>query len=299
MTHIDIVAAVRSEAETLPEFVRQLRTLELPPDIELGAIFIEDSSDDDTVGALRRFARGDPGLRYFALERGYGQGPAIAFGLQQSRADAIIMMDVDGSHPLAAVPEMIRRYLAGARVVQCRRRSIEGRAAYRDVGTTAFHLTARLVSGVDLSQQNVYFRLVRADVAAEILARPELWPWLRFELPSEDSGELAFVDVDARERRTGESKYAFGRLLRIGIDGMLAVTSLLRLIGLAIFAFGSALFLSRAGHDLLAALVALPALAGVWHYFALRRADPLARMRVVQTSVVTNSTADPSGSETG
>lgn len=45
-----------------------------------------------------------------------------------------------------------------------------------------------LVVSADLSAQNIYFRLVAADVAADLIARPAVWRRLRFELPSEASG---------------------------------------------------------------------------------------------------------------
>ena len=53
----------------LPESVRALA---LPPDVELGLLFVEDSSDDGTVPLLRKLAAEDPGIRYWSLERGFG-----------------------------------------------------------------------------------------------------------------------------------------------------------------------------------------------------------------------------------
>ena len=70
MTRIDIVAAVRSEEESLPDFVRGVRSLPLSDEVELGLLFIEDSSDDDTLPTLRALSASDPSLRYYALAEG-------------------------------------------------------------------------------------------------------------------------------------------------------------------------------------------------------------------------------------
>ena len=118
---VDIIVAVRNEEKNLVLFAESVRSLTLPGDVELGMIFVEDSSTDATLPVLCELASKDPLVHYYALEKGFGQGPAIVFGLSQSRADATIMMDVDGSHPVDVIPEMIERYLAGARIVQCRR----------------------------------------------------------------------------------------------------------------------------------------------------------------------------------
>ncbi len=94
MTRIDIVTAVRSEEASIPSFVERVRALPRPPDVEIGLLFVEDSSDDGTAPLLRKLAAEDPTIRYWCLERGFGHCPAIVFELAQSTADAIVMLDL-------------------------------------------------------------------------------------------------------------------------------------------------------------------------------------------------------------
>ena len=65
MTRIDIVAAVRSEALTIPGFVAGVRALPIPGDVQLGMLFVEDSSDDETLSILRKLSAEDPSVRYY------------------------------------------------------------------------------------------------------------------------------------------------------------------------------------------------------------------------------------------
>ena len=102
MTRIDIVTAVRNEEASIPPFVETVRALPVPADVEFGILFVEDGSNDGTVALLRELSAADPRIRYWSLERGFGQGPAVIYGLERSRAEAVVMMDADGSHPLAA-----------------------------------------------------------------------------------------------------------------------------------------------------------------------------------------------------
>jgi glycosyltransferase involved in cell wall biosynthesis len=284
MPRIEIVAAVRSEERTLPGFVKGVRALTLPDDVQLEMLFVEDSSDDETRSVLRCLATDDPSLRYVALEEGFGQGPAVVFGLSRSTADAAIMMDVDGGHPIDVIPEMIERFQRGARVVQCRRRSLRGRPIYRMFGSSAFRVGARLLTGVDFVTQNIYYRLVAADLLPLLVGGPQYWPLLRFPLPSERDGGLVVLDVDADDRRDGETKYGPARLALLAVDGVLALMSRTRLAVLLLLVAGAALVLIASGAWPVGIALLLAAGLAAQRCLALRSAGELSRMRVAECS---------------
>ena len=284
MPRIEIVAAVRSEERTLPGFVRGVRALTLPADVQLEMLFVEDSSDDETRSVLRCLATDDPSLRYVALEEGFGQGPAVVFGLARSTADAAIMMDVDGGHPIDVIPEMIERFRGGARVVQCRRRSLRGRPTYRTLGSAAFRLGARLLTGVDFGTQNIYYRLVAAELVPLLVGGPQYWALLRFPLPSERDGRLAVLDVDADDRLEGETKYGPARLALLAVDGVLALMPRTRLAVLLLLVAGAVLALIVSGAWLVGVALLLAAGLAGQRSLALRRAGVLSRMRVAESS---------------
>lgn len=225
MTRLDVVVAVRDEALTIPQFLERIDALALPAEVRTRVIFIEDSSSDDTLGLLRALASKRQDVAYASLVRGYGQGIAVSYGLRRSDADAIVMMDVDGSHPPEAIPELVAGFADGASVVQCVRRTLSDRKAYRERGASLFHRLSRLVFGVDLNEQNVFYRLVSRDVAEAILAQPRYWRYLRFPLPHEPQGATRFVAIDTAERTQGESKYDLPRLVNLALDGVLSLVS--------------------------------------------------------------------------
>lgn len=225
MARIDIIVAVRNEEETIPIFLDELAALSLPDRVSLAVLFVEDSSTDGTRALLREIAARNPAVAYYCLAEGFGQGPAIAFGLSRSTADAMILMDVDGGHPPAIIPALIRGFLEGAEVVQCVRLSARNRAAYRGVGASVFFGVSRLLTGVNLDEQRTYYRLVAAEVAREILHNPRYCHYLRFPLQRGKPGSVRFIEVDMAERVVGESKYGPLRLLKLAVDGTLSMTS--------------------------------------------------------------------------
>jgi glycosyltransferase involved in cell wall biosynthesis len=284
MIRIDIVTAVRSEESTIPRFVDHVHALDLPGDVEVGILFVEDSSDDGTPAVLRKLAAEDATIRYWCLDRGFGQCPAIVYGMARSRADAIVMLDVDGSHPIDLIPEMIQRFRTGASVVQCRRRSVDGRHEGRNVASSVFGALGRWLTGVDLIEQNVYFRLVSAETARMLVGDSIYWRFLRFPLPSADSGELVILEADMRERSEGESKYDVLRLLAIGLDGILSLMPWSRFLPVAGLALLLILGLVVSGWWPLGMLLLAGLVLSARRYAALRNLDTLDRMHAIESS---------------
>jgi glycosyltransferase involved in cell wall biosynthesis len=281
MTVIEVIVAVRNEEQSIPVFLDTLAALALPQGVDLRVVFVEDSSTDGTRPLLQRLARENPKVSYYSLVKGFGQGLAVTFGLSRSTADAMVMMDVDGSHPVSVIPEMIRAFLGGAQVVQCVRRTLSNRKAYRRMGAAGFQIMARLLTGTDTTEQNIFYRLVSANVARQLVHEPRYWRWLRFPLPRRPEGALRKIEIDTEERRLGESKYGFLRLVTLGIDGMLSLIAPPRLIGISALAGLIGILLIRAGWWPPAAAIVLVIVALVSRYVRLQNADVLGQMRVL------------------
>lgn len=235
MKRVDIVVAVRNEEESLPGFFVKARALHLPAGFELGYIFIEDGSTDRTREILREKAIEDSRIKYIFLKEGRGQAPAIALGLAHSNADAAIMMDVDGGHPLELIPSMVSGFAEGALAVQALRRKISKRRRYRDLGTLLFNRVYRLLTGVDTEKQNVYYRLVSQELFKELLKNNRWKHFLRINYQGYRGTDIQYVEFDATERVLGLSKYNFRRLLRFALIAVLSSISLARFM-LATFA---------------------------------------------------------------
>ena len=286
MPRVDVIVAVRNEEQSIPVFLDKLSALMLPPDVAVSVIFVEDSSTDGTRPLLRRLARENPAVGYCTLARSFGQGPAVMFGLSRSTADAMVMMDADGGHPLEVLPEMIRQYLDGAQVVQCVRRTLANRKAYRDIGAATFQIFARMLTGIDTTEQNIFYRLVSAPVARELLRHPRYWRWLRFPLPRRPEGALRKIYVDSQERTLGESKYGFRRLVNLAIDGILSLIPTTRFVAVLLLMAVAAVLLVRGGVWPLAVAVTAVILWLMGRYASLQRGGVLRQMQVVESANV-------------
>jgi glycosyltransferase involved in cell wall biosynthesis len=230
MKLIDIIAAVRNEEDSIPVFVETINRLNIPESVSLGIILVEDSSVDGTVEVLRAMAGKYLNVRYYSLRKGFGEGPAVVFGMKQSGADAVITMDVDGGHPLDIIPHMIERFLDGADIVQAVRTTMKNRKPYRNIGTSLFGLFTKIIAGMDFTEQNVYYRLVSREYADTIIQNRKCIHFLRIRFPRNNDRRVEKIYFDAEERKLGKSKYNLIRLTRLSIDGLISVISLPRMV---------------------------------------------------------------------
>jgi glycosyltransferase involved in cell wall biosynthesis len=283
VTQVDVIVPVRNEAASVPKFLAAVESLALPAEVELKVVFIEDGSTDNTVAMLRNLARENPRIQYFSMANGFGEGPAIMFGLRRSRADAIIMMAVE-SHPPELIPLMIQAFREGAEVVQCVRDSFAGRQRYRDVATALFVPFIRFLTGFDYGQQNVYYRLMSRAFANQVLASPRYQRFLRFPLPDEASGALRIIHADMAERESGKSQYSLGRLMGLALDGILACISAPRMVVLNVVLLLIAATLFWLNLSPLASLFVAGPLFLCYRYFWLRTVDHMQKLIIRECS---------------
>jgi glycosyltransferase involved in cell wall biosynthesis len=211
-------------------FVNEVEELAFPENVKYRIIFVEDSSTDETVQILKKLAAKKPSVAFVSINNPYGQGHATYFGVGLSDSDAVITMDVDGSHPLIASPEMIRAFIEGATIVQCVRRKHIVRGAMRKFGASGFEILTRLLTGYDISLQNVHYRLMEKDLAKMTFGDARYWRTGRFRLPKNSDIILKKIFIDMPERTLGESKFNFFRLSSIAVDTMLSLMLPLRFI---------------------------------------------------------------------
>ena len=283
MKKIDIVVAVCNEEDLIRPFVDSLRQLHLPAEIDLGIIFVEDSSTDRTRDVLREVCATGSSVRFYSLERGYGQAPALWFGMQRSNADAVITMDVDQGHPVSVIPSMIEAWLSGADIVQGVRMDISGRPAYRDAGTRAFDLMVKVVTGVDLRRQNVHFRLLTKAAKDEFLNNQRWIYFLRYHFPANQYSRQ-YIEFTSQERTAGCSKFDFRKLLAHSLRGILSIIPAKRFLFIMLPALFAALVLGILVHWLIACILLLPVLIVIECYRRMCKNQISDRMRIVEQS---------------
>ena len=104
---VSIVVTIYNEADTVEELAKRLRTALESFDRSWEVVFVDDGSSDGSRGKLRLVHEQDPRMRVVLLKRNVGQHPAMAAGMQASRADIVVTMDGDLQNDPSDIPKLV------------------------------------------------------------------------------------------------------------------------------------------------------------------------------------------------
>src|SRR5262245_32179658 len=104
---VSVVLPTYNEAESLPVIVPRIAAVLEAAGIRHEIIVVDDDSPDGTAAVAERLAD-EHALRVFKRTSGRGLATAVMLGFSQARAPVCLVMDADGSHPVAVLPEMVR-----------------------------------------------------------------------------------------------------------------------------------------------------------------------------------------------
>ena len=213
-----------NEAANLPSLLAALNQAlgDLSPRWEV--IVVDDGSTDDTAAAVRPWLQ-TPGVRYLALSRNFGKEAALSAGLEHTRGDVVVMLDADGQHPLALLPQMLDGWRNGADAVCAVRESRTDESFAKRLGTGLFYRIVNAGSPVPIPADAGDFRLMDRCVVNALLALPErnrflkgLYAWVGFR--------TEFIRYAPAPRASGHSSFSFGRLLALALTGVTAFSTL-------------------------------------------------------------------------
>lgn len=215
---ISIVVPVFNEETIIRDFLdKQLMPVALALEEKVELVIVNDGSSDKTLEKIHECEiLHKMSARVISFSRNFGKEEALSAGLKKASGDAVIMIDADGQHPVEAIPKMIEKWNAGAKVV----------TALRGHNTTKHRAASGMYYGVMrmLGNKNVVvgamdFRLLDRIVVDEFnkfternrLARG-LVDWLGFK--------QEYIKVETRGRIGGKPTYSFKRLMAVAGDSM-------------------------------------------------------------------------------
>ena len=188
-------------------------------------ILVDDGSPDNTWQAISEEAKALPALRAFRLSRNFGKELALCAGLERARGSAVIVMDGDGQHPPALLPEMIKLWqTTGADIVEGVKTSRGKESFSAKTGALLFYVILNKLAGVNLKGASDFKLMNRQAVDAWLQMKERnvffrgMTAWLGFtrvKIPFEVPG-----------RTGGATGWSFLRRFDLALTGISAFSSL-------------------------------------------------------------------------
>jgi len=199
-------------------------------------LFIDNASTDKTVDILRELAAADKRVKVIVNTRNFGQVRSPYHAFLQARGDAIIGVVADLQDPPELIPEFIRKWQEGYKVViGVKQGSHESWIASR---TRKFYywLVAKLSSDVELVHNFTGFGLYDREVVEQFRRTEEQYPYFR-GLVSDFGYEYAVIGYVQPARTRGKTKNNFFSLYDMAMLGVTNHSKVpLRLASMAGFA---------------------------------------------------------------
>lgn len=104
---VSIVLPTYNESESLPGIIPRIHETLSAQGIDGEVVVVDDGSPDGTADVADRLAQQYP-VRVIRRTHERGLATAVLTGFDCSRAPICVVMDADGSHPVSALPAMVR-----------------------------------------------------------------------------------------------------------------------------------------------------------------------------------------------
>ncbi len=195
-------------------------------DIEIELLFVDDGSQDKTVEKIKELRQRDPRVHYISFSRNFGKEAAMFAGLEKSRGDYVVIMDVDLQDPPALLPDMLRALREESYdSVATRRVTRKGEPPIRSFFARAFYKLMKKISKTEMMDGARDYRLMTRQMVNSILELREynrftkgIFGWVGFK--------TKWLEYENIERAKGETKWNFWKLFIYSIDGITAFSTM-------------------------------------------------------------------------
>ena len=224
---LSVIVPVKDEEQAIVPFVARVAPIldGLFADGAWEILFIDDGSEDATMGAIHAAHQRDPRVRALSLSRNFGKEAALSAGLDHARGEAVVPMDVDLQDPPEVIGEMLAKWREGYEVVYGVRRNRRTDSLPKRLTADLYYRAHNYLSNDKIPEHAGDFRLLDRSVVEVIRQMPErnrfmkgLFAWGGFR--------QAAVEYDRAPRTVGKTKFRYWRLWTLALDGITSASTM-------------------------------------------------------------------------
>lgn len=227
MSLLSVVVPCYNEEESVALFYEELMKNDAffkDKNIEIELLYIDDGSKDRTVEEVKKLRERDERVHLISFSRNFGKEAAMYAGLEKSKGDYVVLMDVDLQDPPALLPEMYSHIEEGYDSVATRRVSRKGEPPVRSFFARRFYGLMKRISKTEIMDGARDYRLMTRQMVDAILSMREynrftkgIFGWVGFR--------TKWLEYENVERAKGETKWNFWKLLVYSIEGITAFST--------------------------------------------------------------------------
>jgi glycosyltransferase involved in cell wall biosynthesis len=222
---ISVVIPLYKEGANLRPLLSEVTTALAKTGCPFELILVDDGSPDETWKIISEEARLLPAVLGVRLSRNFGKELALCAGLERARGDVVVVMDGDGQHPPALLPDMVRMWqTTGADIVEAVKIKRGQESLSGKVGALLFYVILNKLAGVNLKGASDFKLMNRRAVDAWLQMEERnvffrgMTAWLGFT--------RAQIPFEVPGRASGTTGWSFLRRWELALTGISAFSSL-------------------------------------------------------------------------
>lgn len=183
-------------------------------------VFVNDGSTDSTRKLIEEECERNIYFGIINLAHNVGHQNAMLAGLQTvvDCCDAVITLDADLQHDINKIPEFIEAFEKGNDIVYGVRKSRQGEGFFKRVTGDGYNRLMRIL-GAPVIKNHADYRLMSARAIRALMKYDETNLFLRGIIP-QIGYQSTVIEYEEKPRMAGESKYTFGKMMKLAIDGI-------------------------------------------------------------------------------
>jgi glycosyltransferase involved in cell wall biosynthesis len=248
MPFISIVTGCFNEEENVDELYKEIRdAVATLPGYTYEHIFIDNASTDGTVKRLRAIAAQDRNVKVIINTRNFGHIRSPYYALLQAKGEAVIGMASDLQDPPSLIPELVRKWEEGFKVVMAVKPSSNDSLALKAFRRIYYDILGR-VANIKLVKNFTGFGLYDREVIEALKQIDDPYPYFR-GLVADLGFEAATIPFNQPRRKRGVTSNNFLTLYDLAMLGLTSYSKApLRLATMLGFLMSLTLFVVACGY---------------------------------------------------
>jgi polyisoprenyl-phosphate glycosyltransferase len=238
---ISIVVPLYNEEKNVPVFMERLERVLNKMQWKWEVVFALDPSSDRTFETIQRLIQSGYPIRLVTFSRRIGKPLSVLAGLDHSRGDVCVVIDVDLQDPPELIEQMVQKWQSGFKVVLARRISRKGENFFYLTAAKVFYWILKKISAVNVPENTGDFMLLDARVVKEVCRFRERHAFLR-GLTAAAGFSTTVISFDRSPRFEGRAKISFKGAVEIALDGIVPFSRVpvrvIFLLGVALLIMG-------------------------------------------------------------
>ncbi len=222
---ISIIVPMYNEADCIDDFFKRILPILENTKKSWEIIAINDCSRDSTLEKLHEYNKINARIKIISFSRNFGKEAALTAGLGFCSGLAAIPIDSDLQDPPELIPEMIKKWEEGYKVVLATRKSRNEEGILKSYTASAFYKVIANISKIKIPENTGDFRLIDRKVIDIVKSMPEKTRFMK-GLLTWPGFKTTHIYFERPQRTKGKTSWNYWKLWQFALDGIFSFSTL-------------------------------------------------------------------------